>query len=396
MTCTLTHQGRNRTSGNLGATWCVRAWQGWYSSAIVSSMAPVSTPDVASKFLDRTGNGLRFASHFQLLRSSEFGLRTLFLVLSLSSLIAVERPASASRLPRENLLAYHSSSGVIAEVRIKSDWERRKQEIIAGFHSVAGEFPVKARLPVPQMSVEAEVDCGSYVRRAITYETEPGSRVPAYLLVPKTRSLHAEAPGGAGAAFHGYGVRPPRRGGASSSANRAYAHDLAERGFVVLAPAYPLMGSYHPDLKALGTTAVRSRPFGTIGAGSICSNPCRLFGAAPLAHWPFPRWPQCDLHGRARTTHQGGGLQLRFDSFVDYMDGKIDGWCSERYMPRLRDYRDRLSETPSTFMNCSPPLRRAASGSTPRSATQTSSGAAWMKSFKRPFQSMRSTVNRKT
>jgi len=38
-----------------------------------------------------------------------------------------------------------------------------------------------------------------------------------------------------------------------------------------------------------------------------------------------------------------------FDSFVDYMDGKIDGWCSERYMPRLRDYRDRLSEIPFDF-----------------------------------------------
>ena len=32
----------------------------------------------------------------------------------------------------------------------------------------------------------------------------------------------------------------------------AYAHELAGRGFVVLAPAYPLMANYQPDLKALG------------------------------------------------------------------------------------------------------------------------------------------------
>src|SRR5207253_9118348 len=31
-----------------------------------------------------------------------------------------------------------------------------------------------------------------------------------------------------------------------------YGVDLAERGFVVLAPAYPLMAQYQPDLKALG------------------------------------------------------------------------------------------------------------------------------------------------
>ncbi len=30
------------------------------------------------------------------------------------------------------------------------------------------------------------MDCGSYVRRLITYASEPGSRVPAYLLIPKS------------------------------------------------------------------------------------------------------------------------------------------------------------------------------------------------------------------
>src|SRR6185369_5018671 len=27
-----------------------------------------------------------------------------------------------------------------------------------------------------------------------------------------------------------------------------------------------------------------------------------------------------------------------FDSFRDYMDGKIAGWTSDRYMPRLKNY----------------------------------------------------------
>ena len=35
-----------------------------------------------------------------------------------------------------------------------------------------------------------------------------------------------------------------------------------------------------------------------------------------------------------------------FDSFVDYMDGNIKGWTSERYMPRLLEYKDRLPAIP--------------------------------------------------
>jgi len=37
------------------------------------------------------------------------------------------------------------------------------------------------------------------------------------------------------------------------------------------------------------------------------------------------------------------------DSYVDYMDGNIKGWTSDRYMPRLLDYKDRLREIPFDF-----------------------------------------------
>src|SRR4029450_7683921 len=34
--------------------------------------------------------------------------------------------------------------------------------------------------------------------------------------------------------------------------NRQYAAELAERGYVTLAPSYPLLANYQPDLKKLG------------------------------------------------------------------------------------------------------------------------------------------------
>src|SRR5439155_14627525 len=38
-----------------------------------------------------------------------------------------------------------------------------------------------------------------------------------------------------------------------------------------------------------------------------------------------------------------------FDSFLDYMNGDIKGWTSDRYMPKLLDYRDRLTDVPFDF-----------------------------------------------
>ena len=36
-----------------------------------------------------------------------------------------------------------------------------------------------------KIEMEEEVDAGSYVRRLITYQSEPDSRTPAYLCIPK-------------------------------------------------------------------------------------------------------------------------------------------------------------------------------------------------------------------
>ena len=40
--------------------------------------------------------------------------------------------------------------------------------------------------------------------------------------------------------------------GLGGRANRQYASELAERGYVTLAPNYPLLAKYQPDIKALG------------------------------------------------------------------------------------------------------------------------------------------------
>jgi len=50
---------------------------------------------------------------------------------------------------------------------------------------VMGVLPGNEKRCALDCKVEEETDCGGYVRRFLTYASEPGGRVPAYLLIPK-------------------------------------------------------------------------------------------------------------------------------------------------------------------------------------------------------------------
>jgi dienelactone hydrolase len=91
------------------------------------------------------------------------------------------------------------------------------------------------------------------LRRNITYASEPATRPPAYLLIPKSALAGKPAPGvlclrgtnneiGHGTVIAGVGKTP----------NRQYASELAERGFVTIAPNYPTLAKYRPDFYEMG------------------------------------------------------------------------------------------------------------------------------------------------
>src|SRR5215471_12092018 len=95
-----------------------------------------------------------------------------------------DSPSSPLRLPRTNLLVFHATGGEVAAVRSQKDWQRRRAEIVKGMEEIMGPLPGKEKRCALETIVEEEVDCGSYLRRFVTYASEPGSRVPAYLLIP--------------------------------------------------------------------------------------------------------------------------------------------------------------------------------------------------------------------
>ena len=262
------------------------------------------------------------------------------------------------RLPRDNLLVYRGSDGVPTPVRTIDDWLKRRAEILEGMQSVMGRLPGPEKRCPLDMRVEEEVDCGKYVRRLITYASEPGSRVPAYLLVPKALVREGATPVPAVLCLHGtdnvvgHGVVV----GLGGKPNREYASELAERGYVTLAPNYPLLAKYQPDLKALGWES------GTLKA--VWDN---MRGLDLLDTLPYVKRGAYGAIGHSLGGHNSVDTAVfderirvivsscGLDSYLDYYGGdpKVwlpeKGWTQTRYMPRLADYRGRLEQIPFDF-----------------------------------------------
>ena len=93
--------------------------------------------------------------------------------------------AAAARLDRNNLLVYRDRSGDVRPVRSATDWLQRRAEIVRGMLEVMGPLPGSEKRCPLDLRVEEEVEAGTYVRRLVSYASEPESRTPAYLLIPK-------------------------------------------------------------------------------------------------------------------------------------------------------------------------------------------------------------------
>jgi len=110
------------------------------------------------------------------------------------------------------------------------------------------------------------------------------------------------------------------------------------------------MANYQPDLKALGYRS------GTMKA--IRDN---IRGLDYLESLPYVRRGKFGAIGHSLGGHNAIYTAVfderikvvvsscGFDSFVDYMDGNIKGWTSERYMPKLLEYQDSLEKVPFDF-----------------------------------------------
>jgi len=254
-------------------------------------------------------------------------------------------------LSRTDLLQVRDAQGQVKAAAKPEEWEGRRKEAREAFESVSGKLPGDdMRCPL-DVKVEDETDCGTYVRRLISYQSSPGGRVPAYLCLPKAALAGKAAP--AVLCLHptensiGHKVVV----GLGGKPHRQYAAELAERGYVTLSPSYPLLAQYQPDLKALGFSS------GTMKA--IWDN---VRGLDLLESLPEVKKEA----GFATIGHSLGGhnsiftavfdtrlkvivTSCGFDSVLDYYGGNIKGWVQERYMLRMGDYLGHPQDVPFDY-----------------------------------------------
>jgi hypothetical protein len=221
---------------------------------------------------------------------------------------------------------------------------------------VMGPLPASEKRCPLDAQVTEEVDCGDYVRRSMTYASEPGSRVPAVLLIPKSALKEGARLPGVLALHQTHSAGQKVVVGLGNSTNDEYGVELARRGFVVLAPPYTMLANYWPDLKALGYQS-----------GSMKSIWDNIRGLDFLSTLPFVKTNGFGAIGHSLGGHNGVFTAVfderikvvvsscGLDSFLDYYGGDPQvwkperGWCQQRYMPKLLDYAGRLEDIPFDF-----------------------------------------------
>jgi dienelactone hydrolase len=122
------------------------------------------------------------------------------------------------------------------------DWRERCRERL---EELLGQWPIAVPL---ELEVLEAVECDGYRRLTIVFDTEDTMSVPAYLLVPDGRS----EPGPAVLAAHGHGPGKGQTVGLefTETPGSDYGHQLAQRGYVVLAPDLRCFGQrqdWNPD-----------------------------------------------------------------------------------------------------------------------------------------------------
>ncbi len=142
--------------------------------------------------------------------------------------------------------------------------------LLERLHALLGEAP-PAVDPAPEIA--ASHDYGDYVQHKLMYETIPGVRVPAWLLVPASAS--ARTPAAGVLALHGHGEGKDQLVDRGDGANvyRGFARRYAQRGHVVLAP----------DALGFGERAAGFRRYGNRDGCNVNFLRALLFGVNLMA-----------------------------------------------------------------------------------------------------------------
>ncbi|HQL94821.1 MAG TPA: alpha/beta fold hydrolase, partial [Candidatus Hydrogenedentes bacterium] len=235
-----------------------------------------------------------------------------------------------------DLLQCRDDKGSERPVSSREEWEGRRTRIMEGMQRVMGPLPGPEHVVPPDVRVLEETDFPAYTQRRITFAVEDWDRLPACLLIPK--NIEGKAP----AVLCLHPTSPLGKDvvtGRGEGTNRNYAQELAERGFVTLAPDYPGFGDYVPARRELYDRGYKSATMKGIWNHMRCVD---LLQSLPEVD---PDRIGCVGHSlgghntlflaafdpriRAAVTSCG------FTSFAKYYGGDLTGWTHDGYMPAI-------------------------------------------------------------
>lgn len=247
-----------------------------------------------------------------------------------------------------SLLVTRDDSGKELRIETTEQWESRRKQILQGMEKMMGPLPTPAEKGDLAFRIGPASDAGRYLRKKISYESEKGERVPAWLLVPKSPTgkkpamlcLHQTVP---------IGKDEPAGLGGKESLN--YAHHLAERGYVCLVPDYPSFGEYPCDFTSsrYASGSMKAIWNNIRGVDLLCSLEevdAKRIGVIGHSLGGHNAMFTAAFEPRIRAIVSSCG----FTSFPRYYGGNLKGWTSLRYMPRIQAvYGGKAEKLPVDF-----------------------------------------------
>ena len=141
----------------------------------------------------------------------------------------------------KDLLYYIDSAGRRRPVNTLAKWKKKRLQILDGMQKAMGILPDRSNLPALDIQITDSLKKDNYTRLTISFKVAENERVFAYLYVPLQIGTLKKLP--AMLALHQTeAIGKGSVDGQGPYVNLAYAKELSQRGFVVIAPDYPGFG----------------------------------------------------------------------------------------------------------------------------------------------------------